>query len=327
MKLVLCIPHKRKLWQVPGWFAPKLCDEFPGLEVVELSSYDELDEAIKDADVLMAWSIRKEQFVKAKRLKWIHCPAAAVHNLVIPEVVASDVVVTNSREVHGATVAEHVIALILSLAKRLHRARDFQGESQWGLDAMLAETPLGRVVKGETVAVIGMGEIGSNTARLAKCMGMRVLGVRARPALWDASVERMYGLDKLDDALREADFVVIAAPVTSQTNRMMNAARFSLMKPRAYLINVARGALVDTDALLAAIREKKIGGAALDVFDEEPLPPDSPIWKTREILVTPHSAGVNENLWNLHFELLSENLRRYKDGKPLRGMVEKEKGY
>ncbi len=181
MKLVLCIPHKRKLWQVPAWFAPRLQVEFPDVKVVELSSYDKLDEAIVNADVLMAWSIRKEQFVKAKRLKWIHCPAAAVHNLVIPEVVASDVVVTNSSEVHGATVAEHVIALMLSLAKRLHRARDFQGKSEWGLDAMLDEIPLGRVVKGETITVIGMGEIGSNTAKLAKCLGMRVLGVRARP--------------------------------------------------------------------------------------------------------------------------------------------------
>lgn len=327
MKLVLCVPHHLSLWRVPDWFAPRLRKEFPTLRIEQLKSYDELGDAITDADILMAWSIRPEQFNEARKLRWIHCPAAAVHNLLIPEVVKSDVLVTNSSEVHGLTVAEHVMALLLACAKRLPRLRDFQHEHVWGLENLLNEWPRPRGLKGSTVLVIGMGAIGGNVARMAKALGMRVLGVREHANSADPNVERMYSFEQLRDALPEADFVVVAAPVTPKTVHMLNAERLAATKRGAYVINVARGALIDTDALVAAIHSRHVGGAALDVFEEEPLPADSALWDMKEVFITPHSAGLNENLWERHYEMLSENLLRFERGETLIGLVDKQKGY
>jgi phosphoglycerate dehydrogenase-like enzyme len=156
---------------------------------------------------------------------------------------------------------------------------------------------------------------------------MRVVGVKRDPTRGAEHADRVVSIERLDVALAEADFVVVATPVTPQTQRLFNAARFAAMKKTAYFINVGRGILVDTEALIEALREKRIAGAAIDVTEVEPLPPEHPLWTAPNLLITPHIAAVSERLWERHAELLFDNLERYFSGRPLRNLVGKEQGY
>jgi phosphoglycerate dehydrogenase-like enzyme len=327
VKLVLCVQHPFSLWNVPDWFPERLRKEFPTLEVVHLTSYQNLTASLVDADALLTWTMRAENLQSAKKLRWIHSPAAAVHAVLIPEVVASDITVTNARSVHGPVVAEHAMAVICALAKRLHIARDAQRRREWFQQKLWDTTPRPRELAGATLVLVGLGAIGENIARAAHAIGMHVIGVREHPTRGSRSVERVVGFDRLDSVLPSADFVVLAAPVTDKTRGLFDAIRLAMMKPSAYLVNVARGTLVDHSALAAALREKRLAGAALDVFDDEPLPSDSPLWDVDELLITPHSAALSENLWQRHYDLLAENLKRFRTHRPLVGEVDKQKGY
>ena len=188
--------------------------------------------------------------------------------------------------------------------------------------------PRTREVAGATVALIGLGSIGREVAKRASALGMRVIAVREHPEKGAPDgVERVFTTAHLDEVLSQADYVVLAAPITAATKGMMGAARIAKLKPEACLINVSRGPLVDEMALARAIREKKIGGAALDVFGEEPLPPESPLWDLENVLITPHSAAITEKRWERHYLLIRENLRRYMAGEPLLAVVNKTTGY
>lgn len=324
-KLLIVVYHRFELWRAPGWFAERLRKDFPGLEVVQLDDYSGIERELGDTDILMSWSLRPEQVGAASKLRWIHSPAAAVHLLMIPEIVNSDIVVTSARGIHGPVVAEHAIALVLALAKRLPSAIRYQEKRKWSQDELWNERPRPREVAGTTLGLVGLGSIGMEVARRALALDMKVVAARRREI--PAAGIRVFSADALDSMLPLADFVVLAAPVTPETRAMINSERLSRMKPEAYLINVARGALVDEAALIEALREHRIAGAALDVFRKEPLPAESPLWSLENLLITPHSAALTDKLWERHYELLSENLRRYQKGAPLVGVVEKRRGY
>ncbi len=310
------------------WLVERLRSDFPQIEFVHLPTYDNVEQHLRDAEVAIAWSLRPEQFSVATRLRWVHSPAAAVHQLLFPELVNSKVVLTNAREVHGPVVAEHVIAQIFALAKKIPQAVRMQEKHVWGQESMWTIRPRTREVAGATVALIGLGSIGREVAKRASALGMRVIAVREHPEKGAPDgVERVFTTAHLDEVLSQADYVVLAAPITAATKGMMGAARIAKLKPEACLINVSRGPLVDEMALARAIREKKIGGAALDVFGEEPLPPESPLWDLENVLITPHSAAITEKLWERHYLLIRENLRRYMAGNPLLAVVNKTTGY
>jgi phosphoglycerate dehydrogenase-like enzyme len=282
-----------------------------------------------DAEIVVAWSIRPEQIAAAKKLRWIHSPAAAVHQLIFPELVNSDIILTNAREVHGPVVAEHVIALIFGLARKIPGSVRLQEKHVWGQQILWDELPRIREVAGATLGVIGLGSIGRPVVKSAKALGMRVIGVREHPEKGSEGADAIFGPGpaQIDEVFRQADYIVLAAPVTASTKALANAERLALMKPDASLINVGRGQLVDEPALAAALRETKIGGAALDVFPKEPLASDSPLWDVPNLLITPHTAALTDKLWERHYALFSENLRRYLDGQPLLAVVDKRKGY
>jgi phosphoglycerate dehydrogenase-like enzyme len=326
-KLLIFVHHPFDLWNAPSWFAERLQAEFPQLNVVHLPDYKRVDAEITDTEIGIAWSIRPEQIKEAKHLRWIHSPAAAVHQLIFPELVESDIVLTNAREVHGPVVAEHVIAQIFALAKKIPEAVRFQENHEWGQQRMWDELPRVRVVAGATVGLIGLGSIGRAVAGSAKALGMRVIAVREHPEKGNEGADVVFGPAQIDDVFREADYVVLAAPVTDNTMAIANAERLTLMKPDACLINVGRGQLVDENALASALREKKIGGAALDVFPKEPLAAESPLWNMPGLLITPHTAALTDKLWGRHYALFSKNLRRYLNGQELLGVVDKGKGY
>jgi phosphoglycerate dehydrogenase-like enzyme len=328
MKLLLLVYHRFELWNTPAWFVDRLRRDFPQVEVVHRASYDGVESDLRDAEVLVTFNLRPEQFAHAVRLRWIHAPAAAVHQLLFPELVQRDVLLTNAREVHGPVVAEHVIALIFALAKRVHQAVRFQQKHVWGQEAMWRERPRPRELAGATLGLIGLGCIGRHVAKSGAALGMRVIAVREHPERPKPDgIQEVLASSQLETLLERSDYVVLAAPLTPATRGLINASRLARMKPDACLINVGRGPLVDEPALAAALRQGRIGGAALDVFENEPLPADSPLWDLEDLLITPHTAGMTEKLWERHYALLSENLRRYLAHQPLLAVVDKQKGY
>jgi phosphoglycerate dehydrogenase-like enzyme len=327
MKVLIVLHHRFDLWNAPPWFAERLHTDFPQLKIVHLSNYDHLDDEIRDAEIAVAWSLRPQQLVAAKQLRWIHSPAAAVHQLVFPELVSSDVVLTNAREVHGPVVAEHVIALIFGLAKKIPQAVRVQERRIWGQQQLWSESPRPREIMDATLGLVGFGSIGREVAKRASPLGMRVIVSREHPAKATNGVAAIFGPSQLDDLLSQADFVVLAVPLTPSTNPLMDATRLEKMKPDSYLINVSRGPVVDESALADILRKRRIAAAALDVFSEEPLPPESPLWDIDNLLITPHTAALTEKLWVRHYALFAENLRRYLDHEPLLGQVDKQKGY
>lgn len=328
MKLLMVIQHRLDLWNIPPWFGKRLGQEFPQLEVVQRNSYDGIEKDLRDAEVAFTLSLRPEQFGVAKKLRWVHAPSAAVHQLLFPELINSDVVVTNSREVHGPVVAEHVIALIFALAKKIPQAASLQQKRVWGQEAIWKEGPHPREVAGATLGLIGVGSIGRRVALMASCLGMRVIAVREHVEKGTPDgVERVFAISELDELLAQSDYVVMAAPLIPATQRLMNSVRLAKMKSSAYLINVGRGAQVDESALAEVLRDRRIAGAALDVFDQEPLPADSPFWSLDNLLITPHTAGLTEKLWDRHYELFSANLRRYLAHQSLQFVIDKQKGY
>jgi phosphoglycerate dehydrogenase-like enzyme len=328
MKLLIVLHHRFDLWNAPLWFVERLVRDFPGLEITHLSNYEHIEDEIRDAEIVIAWSIRPEQFKSAKKLRWVHSPAAAVHQLMFPELIDSDVILTNAREVHGPVVAEHTIALIFALAKKIPAAVRLQLRRLWGQEQMWNRLPRPREVAGAILGLVGIGSIGREVAKRASALGMRVIAVRDNPSKEKLEdVEQVYGQGDLEVLLRQADYVVLALPITGSTQKLMNGERLSQMKTDACLINVGRGPLIDEAALIEALRNHRIGGAALDVFEHEPLPADSLLWDLENLLITPHTAGLTEKLWERHYQLFSGNLHRYLTQRPLLAVVDKQKGY
>jgi phosphoglycerate dehydrogenase-like enzyme len=328
MKLLMVVHHGFDLWNVPEWFGQRLSQEFRQLQIKQRDGYEGVEEDLRDAEIIFTISLPPEQLAGARKLRWIHAPSAAVHQLLFPELVTSEVVVTNSREVHGPAVAEHVMALIFALAKKIHQAAVLQQKHIWGQEAIWNQGAGSREIAGATLGLIGVGSIGRRVAQMGSAVGMRILAVRGqvekgRPE----GVAAVFAPSSLDEMLRQSDYVVLAAPLIAATHRLINADRLAVMKAEACLINVGRGAQVDEAALVEALRTRRIAGAALDVFEREPLPADSPLWSVENLLITPHTAGLTEKLWHRHYDFFSGNLRRYLAGQPLRFVVDKQKGY
>jgi len=322
--------HRFPLWRIPDWFPERIGARFPQFRVVHLASYENVHLEIADAEIYFGFLLPPANFALAQQLRWIHVSAAGVDQILYPEMVASPVIVTNSSSVMAEPVAEYIIALMLALAKRLPSAMRYQRESQWAQTDVALEEPTMQELQDATLGIVGLGAIGTRLVELARAFGMRVIAVKQnvhRPEGLRHKVDRVWPPSALREMLAEADYVVLAAPQTSSTARMMGAAEFAAMKPTAYFINVARGALVDEAALCEALETRRIAGAAADVFDPEPLPPESPLWKAPNMLVTPHLAATTGQLWRRHAELFEDNLSRYLDGRPLRNLIDKKAGY
>ncbi len=327
INVLAVVYHPFSLWRAPDWLSTRLRSDFPQVHATQLPSYQNVEDHIASADALIGWSLRAEQFALAKRLRWIHSPAAAVHQLLlVPSIAQSDVMITNAATIHGPVVAEHAIALILALAKRLPWAMRYQQEKNWAQQIMWDTEPRPREVSGANLLLIGLGNIGREVASRAAALGMRVAAVRENPARGAETAHEVHGFDQLDSLLPGADYVVLAAPLTPRTLRLFNADRLARLRKDAYLVNVARGPLIDAAALAHALGRNQFAGAALDTFDEEPLPASSPLWTLPNVFITPHTAAVTEKLWERHYALIAENMRRFLAGRPLLNLVDKSRG-
>jgi D-2-hydroxyacid dehydrogenase (NADP+) len=326
-KLVICVWHKFNLWRPPEGLTEMLQHRWPEMRIVHLPNYEMLPAEISDTDIFVGYSIRPEQFVMARRLQWIHSTATGIGQLMFPELRASGVVVTNARGVHSVPVAEHVMTLLLALARKLPTAVRYQLQGQWAQQEIWDAPVPPRELSGAVLLLVGLGAIGREVARRAQAFGMKIHAVTRSGRGDSAFAEKIVSSDHLLDALPGADFVVLAAPEMPHTAHLIGARELAAMKRTSYLVNVARGTLIDEAALMGALSREAIAGAALDVTEREPLPADSALWQVKNLLITPHVAGVTEHLWERQGTLLADNLERWFSGRELLNRVDLARGY
>jgi D-2-hydroxyacid dehydrogenase (NADP+) len=326
-KLLLCVWHPFTLWRAPEWLPARLRERFPEMRVAHARDYSGVDPELADTNIFVGWSLRPSQFAAAPKLHWLHSTAAGVGQLMYPELRASGIAVTNASGVHTIPIAEHVLGLLLALARRFPSSFRHQAARHWGQQDIWNEPVRPRELRGATLVLVGLGAIGREVARLARALGMQVIAVTRSGSPAPDLADRVAPATELDSTLARADFVVLAAPETPETRHLMNAARLAHMQPSAYLVNVARGSLIDENALVAALKENRIAGAALDVAGEEPLPESSPLWTLENCFLTPHLSGASDALWERQAELLLDNLDRWFSGRELRNRVHLGRGY
>jgi len=292
----------------------------PGVNLVAVTRVRALAEAA-DADAIIG-DIRPDLFRAAKRLKWVQVLSAGVEYYCFPEMVRSDVVLTNCKIIQGPNIADHAMALLLALTRDLHRIIPGRTRQEW-LRGVYHPIEL----NGKTAVVVGAGGIGAQIAVRAHAFGMKVIGVDPKDMPYAPYVQRMVYPDQLDSVLPHADVVFISAPLTPQSQGMMGARQFELLKRGAYFIAVSRGRLYDTDALVKALDARRVAGAGLDVTNPEPLPKGHPLWNFENVIVTPHLAGHSDNLEARVMDLVKENIARFTSGRPLLNVVDKRLGY
>jgi D-2-hydroxyacid dehydrogenase (NADP+) len=282
----------------------------------------QLDALLAGADIIYGFSIPAKMVSRAPKLKWFQTMSAGVDRFLDDEFRRSPVIMTSVKGIHATPISEFALCLMLMLAKQAPLAFRQKQQKQWQL--FLAAT-----LRSKTVGIVGLGHIGREVARLAKAFGMRVLATRrsARRSRRARYVDRLLAPDKLRDLLAESDYVVLTLALTPETRGIIGEAELRSMKPTAYLINVARGGLVDEAALVRALEEQRIAGAGLDVFTTEPLPQDSPLWGFENVIISPHIAGGMEDYVARATAVFCENLRRYLGGRRLINVVDKGKGY
>jgi phosphoglycerate dehydrogenase-like enzyme len=314
------------VWALPGALVEHLRREFPRLEFVDAPRPEDRARELADAEIAFLSRLKAEEYAAARRLRWIQSPAAGVGNLLFPALRDSGVVVTNARGIHGSPIAEHVIAVTIALLRQIPLALRRQLAHQWVKD----ELPLSayRSFADCSVGLVGLGAIGSAIAEKAAALGARVSAVRRQAsAPHPPAVSTIYPPEGLATLLAEVDVLVLAAPLTASTAGLIGTAELRLMKPSAILVNIARGKLVRESELIEELAKGSIAGAALDVFEHEPLDPASPLWDMPNVLITPHTSGFRADYWEAAVNLFSRNLSRYLDGRPLLNVVDKNAGY
>lgn len=291
-----------------------LLERFPQLTINVVGHHTQVEPYIADIDVLMCFSPPMADHVvrDAPKLKWIQALGTGVDNIVDLPSLRQDVLVTNVRGIHGAPVSEAAIAFMLSLARDLPRSVHAQERGTWD------RWPV-QLLAGKTVGILGVGLIAEYLAPLCNAFGMTVIGITGSPRP-TPGFDRMVTRDKLADVAPELDFLVTLIPMSAQTHNIVGKKIFEAMKPTAYLVNLARGGVVDEEALIKALEAGEIAGAGLDVFAQEPLPPESPLWKTKGITIFPHLGGYSEGYEHRAMPTLAGNMAKYLAG-DLKNMI------
>jgi phosphoglycerate dehydrogenase-like enzyme len=281
-----------------------------GIDSFAVRDFETLERRVGDADVLVISGLWQDRLLdRATKLRFIQSIGAGTDQFPRDQLASRGIRLASARGVNYRAVAEHAMALILALSRRLPEARDNQERRVWrGMIADLSqrEDELGT----KTLLVVGLGQIGGRLAQLAKVFDMRVIGLRRDPAKGRDTADAVHSVGELKSFLPEADFVALTCPLTKETENLLDADAFAQMKPSAYLVNVARGPVVDEAALIEALATRRITGAGIDVTAEEPLAPNSPLWGMEQVLVTPHTAGETSRYEDNVIEILRDNLRR-----------------
>ena len=304
----------------------RIAQAAPGSRLVSVSLEGLADSDLSDVEVLLRGPMPQGNFdrllSRCPNLKWVHSATAGVERVLTPAALERGLAITNARGVFSDPIAEYVIMWILAIGRRLPQLLELQRERTW--------QPLeGREMADLTVGVVGLGSIGRRVAELAVAFGCRVVATRRNPAAGDEvpGIAETFPADRLPDLMRQSDFVVLALPLTQDTSDLLDSAMLAHAKPGSWLINVARGALVDERALVRAIREGRMAGAVLDAFREEPLPVDSELYATPNIIVTPHTSWSSGRVLDRSIDLFCDNLGRFARGEPLLNLVDPGAGY
>ncbi|HLJ60469.1 MAG TPA: D-2-hydroxyacid dehydrogenase [bacterium] len=293
----------------------------PGIDLTVTDGADRAVARAEDAEVIAAYEVPASLAAHTRRLRWIHAFTAGVDQfMTVPGIADGGVTLTRTVGAHGA-MPEHVMALILAFARRLHVSIRNQAAHRWDRGSAIGDE-----VAGRTLGVLGLGQIGQALASRAAAFGMRVIGTQRSPRPLPF-VDRVFAPDRLLEVLHEADYVVVLLPLTAETRGLLGEPELRAMKPSAVLINVARGAIVQEPALLAALRQGWIAGAGLDALEQEPLPPEHPLYEMERAIITPHVAGVAPAYFDRVIAVFCENLRRYVEGAPLLHVVDVVRGY
>jgi phosphoglycerate dehydrogenase-like enzyme len=313
----------------PDWESVFIEARGPVQHEAGAASSPEAISSVVDAEVYLGFGITQEVFAAARQLRWVHSAAAGVGRSLSPALRQSSTIYTNSAGIMGPTLAEYVLAAVLHYLRSLDVAIAQQGEERWEKQPFGQGPRAVRELVECRALVVGTGGVGTAIAERFTALGTECIGVRRRPFLGaPAGFARVVGPESLGAELPHADLVILAAPLTPETDRLLDAGRIDCLKPGAIVVNVARGALVDETALIGATTAGRVRGIALDVFREEPLPANDPLWRAPATLITPHVAAMSPRLfWPRALDLFLDNWERYRTGAPLRNVVDKDAGY
>ena len=326
MKVLISIQQPVKQWQIPPAGVETLRRRFPSIEFIHATTDEHRAEGLRTCDVVYTWILKAAELAAAPNVKWVHTSAVAVETLCLNELFARGIVVSNTRGVQAVPIAEHVMAVVLALSKQLPFALENQRESRWAQNEF-TEARLPWLLHGRTLGVIGVGTIGTEIATRAKAFGMEVIAMRRRVGEPIEGIDRIFQAEQLYPFLSRCHVLVIAAPLTPQTLALLGAAQFAQLPKGAIVVNVGRAKIIDTEALVEALRSGHLGGAALDVFPHEPLPADHALWKTPNVILTPHTSGFRQGHWEEVIELFAENIERFQRGEPLKHRIDPDLGY
>lgn len=292
-------------------------------EMIFCEKQDITDEHLRSADIILGNLLDASQLEKCENLKWIQLNNAGTEGYCVPGRLPAGAQLTNATGAYGLAISEHMIGCLFELRKKLHTYYRNQLQHQWKSEGFVD------VVEGSTVLIIGMGDIGSAFGRKMKGLGCKTIGIRRRVGEKPAWIDELYGMDKLEELLPQADVVAMSLPGNQFTYHTLSRERIAMLRSNAVVLNVGRGTAIDTDALAEALYERKIAGAALDVTDPEPLPADHPIWDAPNAIITPHISGgfaLPETLEQI-VDIFAENLNHFLNGEPLRNVIDMETGY
>lgn len=319
MKILLAQDLKDSYYQ-------SIYEVWHGCRIVKALDFVSQKREIGNSQVLAVFSgnFKVDLLYEAKKLKWIQSWSAGVDQFTEPEslkyLIDNNIKLTTMSGVHGNIIAEHVMGLVISLSRKLYKFYWQQKNQQWQWIKV-------DQLEDRVMAIIGLGSIGQEIAARARAFKMKTIGVKRDTGTRIPNIDHLYSHDELLTVLKEADYVVVAVPLTDETHQMIGEDEFRVMKNSAYFINISRGQVVDEEMLIRALEEGHIAGAGLDVFTEEPLPPDSPLYKLDNVLITPHIAGVFPAYDQKAIKIFLENLKRFKSGSPLLNLVDYNRGY
>jgi phosphoglycerate dehydrogenase-like enzyme len=288
----------------------------------DAAAKDKLDALLAEADVIFGLILPRDLVKRAPRLKWVQAMSAGVDRLAQSDIWQSDVIITGVSGIHATVIGEFVMGLILQFAKGAAESFRMKQKHEWKRYAT-------HTLRGKTAGIVGLGHIGQEVARLSRAFGMRVIATRrsTKQVRRARNVDVLYPPEQLNQLLAESDYVIICVPLTPQTQKLIGEKELNAMKSTAYIINIARGGIIDEAALVRALEEKRIAGAGLDVTTPEPLPPESRLWDMDNVILSPHVSGSMEDYTERSADIFCENLRRWRAGKKLVNVVDRKRGY
>ena len=308
---------------ITGRYSPEveaISDDAPSeVEIRYLPPGEAIGDHVSDVDIIYG-HIGEGDLAKAKSLRWVQVASAGVEGMMYPAFKDSDIILTNSRRMHGSQIAEHAFALLLSLTRRIITQYDFMKEKRWEKAPCIE-------LAGMTMGILGLGGIGRAIAARAKAFEFNVIAVDPEPMEKPESVTELGKLDWLPEFMAKSNVVVVCCPITPETHKLLSHEQFNAMQDGSYLVNISRGKVVDEDALIAALRSGKLAAAGLDVTYTEPCPPDSPLWTEPNVVLTAHTAGGSQHIQARTMQLFIDNLHRYVKGESLINVADKAKGY